>query len=68
LTGPKSDQLFDLGSTAATCLPTKIRDLDHLKEALISCREQFGQDLIDKAIDQWLIRISLVMRAKGGHI
>jgi len=46
----------------------KIRDLDHLKEVLTSCWEQIGQDLIDKAINQWLIRISLVMRAKGGHI
>jgi len=24
--------------------------------------------LIDQAIDQWLNRISLVIRAKGGHI
>lgn len=46
----------------------KIRDLDHLKEVLTSCWEQIGQDLIDKAIDQWLSRISLVIRAKGGHI
>ena len=45
----------------------KIRDLDHLKEVLMSCWEQIRQDLIDKAIDSCLIRISLVMRAKGGH-
>ena len=43
---------------------------DHLKEVRTSCweQEQIGQNLIDKVIDQWLIRISLVMRAKGGHI
>ena len=46
----------------------KIRDLDHLKEVLTSCWEQISQDLIDKAIDQWLRRISLVIRARGGHI
>jgi len=46
----------------------KIRNLDHLKEVLASCWEQIGQELIDKAIDQWLDRISLVIRAKGGHI
>jgi len=43
----------------------KICDLDHLKQVLTSCWEQIRQDFIDKAIDQWLIRISLVMRARG---
>lgn len=46
----------------------KIRDLDHLKEVLTSCWDQIGQDLIDKAINQWLTRISLVIRAKGSYI
>ena len=46
----------------------KIRDLDHLKEVLTSCWEQIGQDLIDKAIGQWQIRISMVMLAKGKRI
>jgi len=45
----------------------KIRNLDHLKEVLTSCWEQIGQDLTDKAIDQWLIRISLLIGAIGGH-
>jgi len=46
----------------------RIRDLDNLKDVLRSCWEQISQDLINKAIDQWLSRISLVIRAKGGHI
>jgi len=70
--GPKSDQLLDLEGTAATCLPTKQSRLgssEFLKGVLTSCLEQIGQHLIDKEIDQWLIiRISQVMRAKGGHI
>ena len=67
--GPNSSRLFDLGSTAATLIyRQKIHDLDHLKEVLTSCWEQVRQDLIDKVIDQWLIRISLVMQAKGWHI
>ena len=46
----------------------KIRDLDHLKRALTSCWEQINQELMDKAIDQWMDRISLVIWAKGWHI
>ena len=46
----------------------KIRDMDHLKEMLTWCWEQIGQDLLNKAIVQWLCRISLVIWAKGGHI
>ena len=39
----------------------KIRDLHRLKEMLTSSWEKIGHDLIQKAIDQWLIRISLIM-------
>lgn len=56
------------GSLQQLVYRQKIRDLDHLKGVLTSCWEQIGQDLIDKAINQWLSRISLVIRAKGGHI
>jgi len=28
---------------------------------------QVEQDLTDKAIDQWLDRISLIIQSKGGH-
>jgi len=48
----------------------KARGLDHLKEVQITtCWEhQISQDLMNKAIDQWLDRISLVIRAIRGHI
>ena len=42
-------------------------DLDHLKEVLTRW-EQISQNLIDKAIHQWLRRILLVIRDRGGHI
>ena len=45
-----------------------VRDLDHPKEVLTTCPEQISQDLMNKAIDQWLDRILLVIRAIGGHI
>ena len=45
----------------------KNRDLDHLKEVLTSCWKQIGQNSIDRAIDQWLKNILLVIRAQGGH-
>jgi len=54
-----------LESTAATCLLTK--DL-RLGSSERSVNELLGTDLTgltDKAIDQWLTRISLVMQAKG---
>jgi len=34
--------------------------LDHLTEVPMGCWEQIGQNLIDKAIHQWLTKISLV--------
>lgn len=46
----------------------RIRDMNHLKAELVRCWEQINQDLIDRAIDQWLKRISMVIRCKGGHI
>jgi len=65
---PQSGRLLHLGSTATTCLSTEIRDLDHLKAVLTSCWEHINQELIDKAINQRLDRISLVIWAKGWHI
>jgi len=38
------------------------QDLDHPKEVLMTCWEQISQDLMKKVIDQWLDRISLVIR------
>jgi len=38
------------------------QDLDRPKEVLTTCWEQISQDLMKKVIDQWLDRISLVIR------
>jgi len=46
----------------------KVHDLDHLKEVLTTCWKYISQDLMNKAIDQWLDSFSLVIRAMGGHI
>ena len=43
-------------------------DLENLKEVLTTCWEQIRQDLMNRAIDQWLDRILLVIRAKGNRI
>jgi len=47
---------------------TKFRDLDHMKDVLKTCWEQIRQDLMNKTIDQWLDKISIVICAKGRHI
>jgi len=46
----------------------KIRDLEHLKEVLQDCWTMISQDLVDTAIDQFSKRLTLVIRAQGGHI
>jgi len=45
----------------------KVRHQDHLKEKLTTCWEQIRQDLMNRAIDQWLDRISLGIHAARGH-
>lgn len=52
----------------ATIPQQKICDMDHLKEVLTLCWAQIRQDMIDKAIDEWLGGILLVIQAKEGHI
>jgi inhibitor of nuclear factor kappa-B kinase subunit alpha len=47
---------------------TKIRDVLHLKEVLVRCWDEIGQNLINRAIDQWYTRICLVINELGGHI
>jgi len=44
-----------------------IRDDDHLKEVLQTCREQIGQDVIDSTIGQFRKRQSLLVATGGGH-
>jgi len=68
--GPKSDRHSIWRALQQLVYRLTIRDLDldRLKEVLTSCMEQIGQDLIDEAIDQWLIRISLLCELKGTHL
>ena len=46
----------------------KIENLDHLKQVIISCWTELGQQFIDDAIDQWSHLIAAVVAAGGGHI
>jgi len=48
--------------------PRRIWDVEHLKEALQTCWEQIGQDVIDRTIGQFRKRLSLLVATGGGHI
>jgi len=47
--------------------PRRILDVEHLKEVVQICREQIGQDVIDRAIGQFRKRLSLAVATGGGH-
>ena len=67
LSRPQSSWLNDLGFDTRTCLPTSIRDIDDLKQRLISVWSELKQSVVDKAIDQWRARPRACIRAKGKH-
>ena len=46
----------------------RIRDVEHLKEVVQTCWKQISQDVIDRAIEQFRKRLSLVVATGGGHI
>ena len=46
---------------------TSIRDIDDLKQRLISVWSELKQSVVDKAIDQWRARLRACVRAKGKH-
>jgi len=58
--------LPDIGNDAR--LLSKINDVDHLKQVLISCWETISQELINAATDQSSKRLLLVIRLQDGHI
>jgi len=60
--------LFDLGSTNTLFKVIISRDVEHMKEVLQTCREQIGQDVIDRTIGQFHKRLSLVVSIGGGYI
>jgi len=47
--------------------PSRIRDVEHLKEVLQTRWEQIGLDIIDRTIGQFHKRLSLVVATGGGH-
>ena len=44
-----------------------IRDLDQLKQRLVTVWAEFEQTIVDKAIDQWRKRLRACVQAKGQH-
>ena len=46
---------------------SKIRDVDHLKQRLIEEWRCFYQNIIDRAVRQWRVRLRACVRANGDH-
>jgi len=46
---------------------SRIRDVDHLKQRLIEEWRRFDQNIIDRAVRQWRVRLRTCVRANGGH-
>ena len=48
---------------------SRIRDIDHLKQRLIEEWRCFDQNIIDRAVRQWCVRLHVhaCVRANGGH-
>ena len=45
----------------------RANDVDELCQRLLSLWHSIGQNIIDEAIDQWRVRLTACVRAKGGH-
>ena len=45
----------------------RICDVDHLKQHLIEEWRCFDQNIIDRAVRQWRVRLRACVRADGGH-
>ena len=46
---------------------SRICDIDHLKQRLIEEWHCFDQNIIDRAVRQWRVRLRACVRANGGH-
>jgi len=46
---------------------SRIRDVDHLKQRLIEEWLCFDQNINDRAVRQWCVRLRTCVRANGGH-
>jgi len=45
----------------------RVNNVDELCQRLLSVWHSIGQNVIDEAIDQWRARLTVCVRAKGGH-
>ena len=41
--------------------------MDHLKQSLMEEWSQFDQAIVDRAVDEWRLRLQACVRANGGH-
>lgn len=46
---------------------TRVSDVLELKERLIEVWSEFGQEIVDEAIDEWRKRLNACVRVKGQH-
>jgi len=46
----------------------QVRDIEHLKDVLVTSWEQISQACIDRAIGQFRKRLASIIAAKGGHV
>jgi len=46
---------------------SRIRDVDHFKQRLIEEWRCFDQNIIDRAVQQWRVRLRACVRANDGH-
>jgi len=62
--------LHDMGCNATACLremQKRVNDVDELCQRLLSVWRNIGQNVVDEAIDQWRVRLTTCVQAKGGH-
>ena len=45
----------------------RVRDVNELKQRLVKVWSDFGQTIVDEAIDNWRKRLQVCGRAKGHH-
>lgn len=46
---------------------TRIQDVNHLKERLVEEWSQFDQNIVDRAVKEWRVRLRACVAAVGGH-
>jgi len=45
----------------------RVNDVDELCQRLLSVWHSIAQNVIDEVIDQWRVRLTTCVRAKGSH-